>query len=210
MKTVEIIGFKRANLGKNDAKGLRAQGNVPCVLYGGEKQHHFYAPMILFREIVYTPEAAFVNLDIEGEEYKAILQDIQFHPVSEIILHADFLLLQDDKEVKMDIPVRFHGNSPGIQKGGKLMVKLRKLTVKALPKDMPDFIDVSIEELELGKSVKVGDLGEHDYQIMNSKLVSIASVETPRSLRGKSEEEEEAEAAAAAEEAESEEGSSEE
>jgi len=89
MRTIEIIGYKRANLGKAEAKRLRAESNVPCVLYGGKEQIHFYAPMILFRELVYTPEAAYVKLNIEGDEYSAILQDIQFHPVNEIILHAD-------------------------------------------------------------------------------------------------------------------------
>ncbi len=96
MRTVEIIGYKRANLGKADAKRLREDSQVPCVLYGGKEQVHFHAPMILFRDLVYTPEAAFVKINVEGEEFSAILQDVQFHPVSEIILHADFLLLSND------------------------------------------------------------------------------------------------------------------
>ena len=101
MKTIEIIGYQRANLGKVESARLREEGNVPCVLYGGESQVHFYAPMILFRDLVYTNEAHFVHLNIEGAESQAILQEIQFHPVSEVILHADFLLISEDKKIKM-------------------------------------------------------------------------------------------------------------
>ena len=109
MKTVEIIGYRRANLGKTESQSLREEGNVPCVLYGGGEQIHFFAPMILFREVVYTNEAHFVHLNIEGEECEAILQEIQFHPVSEIILHADFLRIASDRKVKMSIPTRLVG-----------------------------------------------------------------------------------------------------
>ncbi|MEQ8808448.1 MAG: 50S ribosomal protein L25/general stress protein Ctc [Imperialibacter sp.] len=185
MKTVEIIGFKRANLGKKESKDLRAAGSVPCVIYGGKSQVHFHAPMILFRDLVYTPNAAFVHLNVEGQEFKAILQDIQFHPVNEMILHADFLELNENSPVKLDIPVKFLGVAPGVQKGGKLVSKMRKLTVKALPSEMPEFIEVDISKLELGKTVKVGELGEAKYNILNSPLVSIASVEVPRALKGK-------------------------
>ncbi len=185
MKTVEIIGFKRANLGKKESKDLRAAGNVPCVIYGGKSQVHFHAPMILFRDLVYTPDAAFVHLNVEGQEFKAILQDIQFHPVNEMILHADFLELHEDAPVKLDIPVKYKGVAPGVQKGGKLVSKMRKLTVKALPSEMPDFIEVDVTKLDLGKTVKVGELGEAKYNILNSPMVSIASVEVPRALKGK-------------------------
>ncbi|MEL6558137.1 MAG: 50S ribosomal protein L25/general stress protein Ctc [Bacteroidota bacterium] len=186
MKTLEIIGYKRANLGKAESKRLRSESNVPCVLYGGNEQVHFYSPMILFRDLVYTPNAHFVNLDIEGVEYKCILQDIQFHPVSEVILHADFLLLDDKKHVKMDIPVKTVGTAPGIQAGGKLVMKQRKLSVRALPANMPDFIELDINELTLGKSAKVGEIKAEGYEILNSPLVSVASVDVPRALRGKS------------------------
>lgn len=195
MKTLEIIGYKRANLGKSESKRLRAEGMVPGVLYGGKDQVHFAAPTILFRDLVYTPNAHFVTLNIEGDEYSCILQDIQFHPVSEMILHADFLLLQDNKVAKMDIPVQTTGNAPGVQGGGKLIMKQRKLRVEALPKDMPDFISVDISNLSLGKSIKVGEIETGNYTIVNSPLVSICSVEVPRALRGKSADElEEAEA----------------
>ena len=193
MKSVEIIGFKRANLGKTEAKRLRAEGYVPAVIYGGEEQIHFYAPMILFRELVYTDEAHFVNLNIEGETFEAILQDIQFHPVSEIIMHADFLQLFRGTKIKMDIPVRPVGTPPGIQQGGKLIKKLRFLTIKALPKDMPEYIEADVSKLGLGKSIKVGEIPTENFEILNSPLVTIMGIEVPRALRGKSVEAEEEE-----------------
>ena len=205
MKTVEIIGYKRANLGKTEAKRLREEGMVPCVVYGGDHQIHFYAPMILFRDLVYTDEAHFAKLTIEGEPepFEAILQDIQFHPVSEIIMHADFLQLFRGTPIKMDIPVRPEGNAPGIAQGGKLIRKIKYLKVKALPKDMPEYISVDVSELKLGKSIKVGELPGGDYEILNSPLVTLAGIEVPRALKGKDlegEEGEEAEGAEAASE----------
>ena len=189
MKKVEIIGYKRANLGKTDSKNLRSESFVPCVVYGGKEQTHFSAPMILFRDLVYTPEARFVELNIEGEVTKAILQDIQFHPVSEVILHADFLELFDDKLIKMSIPVVTHGIAPGIQSGGKLIMKMPKLMVKSLPKDMPESIDVDISKLELGKSIKVADLTTKEYEVLTNPLVTICSVNIPRVMKVETEEE---------------------
>jgi large subunit ribosomal protein L25 len=191
MRTVEIIGYKRANLGKSDAKKLRADSNVPCVLYGGEEQIHFYSPMILFRDLVYTPEAAFVKLNIEGQEYSAILQDIQFHPVSEIILHADFLLLVDDKPIKMDIPVKFVGTAPGIVAGGKLMIKLRSIRIKATPANMPESITLDISGLQLGKAIKISSIEIENFEILNSPRVTVATVDIPRALKGIDEAEDE-------------------
>ncbi len=185
MKNVEIIGYNRANLGKTQSKQLRNEGNVPCVVYGGGQQIHFYAPAFQFKDLVYTDEAHFVNLNIEGKEYHAILQDIQFHPVSEVILHADFLQLFEDKFVKMNVPVHFVGTSKGVTKGGTLVKKRRKLAVKALPKDMPDFITVDITNLDFHKALKVGSVQTENYEIQDSPIASIAVVEVPRALRGK-------------------------
>jgi large subunit ribosomal protein L25 len=184
MRTVEIIGYKRANLGKADAKRLRAESNVPCVLYGGKEQVHFYSPMILFRDLVYTPNAAFVKLNIEGDEYSAILQDVQFHPVSEVLLHGDFLLLTDDKPIKMDIPIKLTGNSPGVVLGGKLVIKLRSVKIKALPEKMPENIVLDVSKLELGKSIKVASIEAENFEILNNPRVTVASVEIPRTLKG--------------------------
>ena len=185
MKTVEIIGYQRANLGKTESKRLRGESFVPCVMYGGKEQIHFSSPMILFRDLVYTPEACFVELNIEGDIKKAILQDIQFHPVSEVILHADFLELFDEKMVKMSIPIRTVGVATGVQTGGKLVMKMPKINISALPANMPDFIEVDISALELGKTFKVGQLQAKNYDILTSPLVSICSIEVPRAMRGK-------------------------
>lgn len=194
MRTVEIIGFKRANLGKAEAKRLRVEGNVPCVLYGGKEQVHFYAPMILFRDLVYTPEAAYVKLNIEGKEYSAIMQDVQFHPVSEVILHVDFLELMDDKPIKMEIPVKFTGDAPGVVQGGRLLVKLRKVRIKALPNNMPESITMDISGLDLGNSLKVGGIEAKDFELLNSSRVTIATVDIPRAAKsGEFDEEEEEE-----------------
>ena len=193
METIEIIGYKRANLGKKDSKKLRGDGNVPCVIYGGDEQIHFHAPMILFRDLVYTPGANFVKLNIEGLEIDAILQDIQFHPVSEIILHADFLQLKDDKKIKMEIPVKIIGDSPGVQQGGKILMRIRKLSLMAYPKNMPSFVEVDISGLELGKSIKVEELLSENYDILNSPLVSVVSVNIPRVKIEVEEEDEETE-----------------
>ena len=180
METIEIIGYNRANLGKKNSKKLREEGNVPCVVYGGNEQIHFHSPMILFRDLVYTPGANFVKLNIEGVEKDAILQDIQFHPVSEVILHADFLELQDNKKIRMDIPVKIIGDSPGVQQGGKILIRIRKLSLMAYPKNMPSFVEVDISELQLGKSVSVETLLNDQYDILNSPLVSVVSVNVPR------------------------------
>src|SRR5688572_15659768 len=158
MKTVEIIGYKRANLGKAESQRIRNEGSVPCVLYGTGGQVHFHSPMSLFNEVVYTNEAHFVRLNIEGEESDAILQEVQFHPVSEIILHADFLRMSEDRKIKMSIPIRLVGNAPGVLKGGTLVRKRATLTVLAFPKDMPDRIDVDVTELDFHHAIKVSDV----------------------------------------------------
>ncbi len=194
MKSLEIIGFKRANLDKAELTQIREEGNVPCVVYGPgiKEQVHFYAPAILFRPLIFTPEVHMVELNIEGTKVKAILREAQYHPVSEVLLHADFLAFSDKKPITMDIPVDIHGSSPGIVKGGKLEMKSRTLTVKGLAKDLPDSIPVSIDGLELGKSVKVSSVKAEGFEILTNPHVSIATVGIPRALRGKKTEETEA------------------
>jgi large subunit ribosomal protein L25 len=183
MKTVEIIGYKRANLGKAGAQKLRDEGLVPCVLYGGDNQVHFHSPMILFRDLVYTNEAHFVQVNIEGEESKAILQEVQFHPVSEIILHADFLKISDDRKVKMSIPVRLVGQAPGVAKGGTLVRKRAALKVYGFPKDMPDHIDVNVSDLDFHHAIKVGDMKLAGLDFLDPKQATIAAVEIPRAAK---------------------------
>ena len=195
MKTVEIIGYKRSNLGKAASQRLREDGLVPCVLYGGNEQIHFYSPMILFRELVYTNEAHFVHINVEGEEYQAILQEVQFHPVSEIILHADFLRIAEDRKIKMNIPIRFVGQAPGVAKGGTLVKKRSALKVHAFPKDMPDHIDIDVSQLDFHHAVKVGDVTIEGLTFLDPDQASIAVVEVPRAAKMAAEE---AAAAAAA------------
>jgi large subunit ribosomal protein L25 len=183
MKTIEIVGYKRANLGKSESQNLRNDGYVPCVVYGGNEQVHFYAPMILFRDLVYTNEAHFVHLNIEGEESKAILQEVQFHPVSEIILHADFLKIAEDRKIKMSIPTRLVGKAKGVDKGGALVRKRAALTVYGFPKDMPDHIDVDVTELDFHHAIKVSDMKMAGLEFVDPKQSAIAAVEVPRAAK---------------------------
>ncbi len=183
MKTIEIIGYKRANLGKNDSQKVRQEGNVPCVLYGGDTQVHFYSPVILFRDLVYTNEAHFVHLNIEGEECRAIMQEVQFHPVSEIILHVDFLRISEDRKIKMEIPVRLVGLSPGVAKGGTLVRKRATLKVFAFAKDMPDHIDVDCSALDFHHAVKVADMKMPNLEFIDPPAAAIANVEVPRAAK---------------------------
>ena len=197
MKTVEIIGYQRANLGKTESRRIREEGNVPCVLYGGEKQVHFHSPMILFRDLVYTNEAHFVHLNIEGEEHQAILQEVQFHPVSEILLHADFLKISEDRKIKMDIPIRLVGQAPGVASGGTLVRKKASLKVYGFPKDMPDHIDVDCSELDFHHAVKVSDMKLDNLQLLDPPKASLAVVEIPRAAKMAAEEDAKAAEAAA-------------
>nr|WP_294898336.1 50S ribosomal protein L25/general stress protein Ctc [uncultured Pedobacter sp.] len=183
MKSIAISGSPRENVGKRDAKELRYEGKVPAVLYGGKEQIHFAVDAPALRDLVYTAEVNFAELTVGGKKFNAIMQDIQFHPLTEKILHIDFLQLFDDKKVTIEIPVKLTGTSPGVKMGGKLVQKLRKLRVNALPKNMPQEVEVSIEPLEVGKSVRVRDLKSADYTITNVPEDTIVSVIMSRALK---------------------------
>ena len=183
MKSIAISGSRRENVGKRDAKELRYEGKVPAVLYGGADQIHFAVSAADLKGLVYTPDVHFVDIDVEGTKAKAILQDIQFHPLTEQILHVDFLRLNDSKPFVMEIPVKLTGTSPGVKMGGKLIQKLRKLRVKAFPKDMPQYVEVPMESLELGKSVRVEELNFPNFQITNNADDTIVSVVMSRALK---------------------------
>ncbi len=183
MKSIAISGSRRENVGKRDAKELRYEGKVPAVLYGGADQIHFAVSAADLKGLVYTPDVHFVDIDVEGTKAQAILQDIQFHPLTEQILHVDFLRLNDTKPFVMEIPVKLTGTSPGVKMGGKLIQKLRKLRVKAFPKDMPQYVEVPMESLELGKSVRVGELNFPNFQITNNADDTIVSVVMSRALK---------------------------
>jgi large subunit ribosomal protein L25 len=183
MKTISISGSARQNVGKRDAKELRYQGKVPCVLYGGKEQVHFSVFEADLKSLVYTPEVYFVELNIDGKKYKATMQDIQFHPLTDLINHIDFMEVFEDKPVTMLLPVRFSGTSPGVKMGGKLVHKIKRLKVKGLPKDMTDNVMVNIDGLELGKMIRVSEVSVPNCLILDAKANSIVSVETSRALR---------------------------
>jgi large subunit ribosomal protein L25 len=183
MKSIAISGSPRENVGKRDAKELRYEGKVPAVLYGGKNQIHFSVSASDLKSLVYTPEVSFVALDVAGVKAQAIIQDVHFHPLTDLPLHVDFLELDEKKPVVMQIPVKLTGTSPGVKIGGKLVQKLRKLRVKALPKDMPQNVEVSISKLDVGKSVGVGSLKFDNFAITNNPEDTIVSVTMSRALK---------------------------
>lgn len=183
MKTLAMFGYLRDGVGKSSTKTLRNEGKVPCVLYGGNESVNFSMYSEDFKNLVYTPNTYKVQLDIDGKIYKAVLKDIQFHPVNDTILHADFLAISEDKPVEMRVPVKFVGNSVGVRAGGKLVVKSQKLRIKTIPSKLPDFIEINIEALEIGKSIKVAELPAADYIILDSPNNPIVSVKTTRAAQ---------------------------
>ena len=183
MKTTEIVGFKREDLGTASSKALRADGNVPCVVYGGKEVIHFHTPAYLFKDLLYSPEAFMVKLNVEGVEKTCVLQDCQFHPVSDMLLHVDLMEVFDDKPVTMEIPVQVKGKAKGTERGGLVYVKSKKLKVKALPANMPQYVEIDVTPLDLGKSVKVMDVQTEGYEIVTSEKVTIVGVIIPRALK---------------------------
>jgi large subunit ribosomal protein L25 len=192
MENVKIVGYPRTLEGKKYLKELRSQGYVPGILYGKGKPFNFYVPAAALRSVIYTPKVYYIFFNIEGREYKCLLQDVQFHPVSEMILHVDLMELADDKKIKMHIPISISGNSPGVAKGGLLAKKIKKLKVLAYPDDMPSEINVNVSNLDLGKTIKVREIEVGNYSILNSQTIPVVSVEIPRALRSKANEKGEA------------------
>jgi len=203
MKKTEIVGFKRANLGRSASNQLRVDGQVPCVLYGGSEQVSFYAPAYLFRPLIFTPNAYEVTLNIEGKEYSAILQDRQFHPVNDTLIHADFLEITSDKVIKISVPVRLIGTPAGLAAGGKLQHKLRKIRLQGPASAIPEYVDVDVTKLKLGESVKVDVIDLPGLTILDSISNPVASIVIPRAAKvddGTEEEDDEGGEEAAAEE----------
>ena len=205
MKSITIKGSKRESVGKVATKALRNAGQVPCVLYGGGEPLHFAAPELGFSKLVYTPNAHTVLIELEGgEKINAILQDIQFHPLTDKILHVDFYRLFEDKEISMNIPVKVEGAAPGVLlSGGVLVLNKRKLRIKALPKNLPDFVIANISELQLGNKLYTSELQSEDYTILHPDNTVVCQVRTSRnSMKLEAETPEEtAEATESAEEA---------
>ncbi len=181
MKSITINGSQRESVGKVATKALRNAGMVPCVVYGGDKPIHFSAPELAFKNLVYTPDVHTVVIALEdGTKVNAILQDIQFHPVSDRILHMDFYQIFDDKEVMMEIPVRVVGNSRGVKNGGTLRIVSRKLRVKAIPVNLPDFIEADITEMKIGAKMYVTAVMDEKFNILHTDNTVICQVRTSR------------------------------
>ncbi|NHF60641.1 50S ribosomal protein L25/general stress protein Ctc [Flavobacteriaceae bacterium TP-CH-4] len=203
MKSITIKGSERESVGKKATKALRNAGKVPCVIYGGEKPVHFSADELDFRDLVYTPNAHTVVVEFEnGTKIDAVMQDIQFHPVTDNILHIDFYQLFPDKAVTMDIPVRLQGNSPGVRNGGRLLFRKRKLAIKALPDKLPDFFDVDISKLKIGQNISVATLLNDDFTILHPDNTVVVQVKTARAAIVMDDEEDEEEGVEGAEGAE--------
>ena len=194
MKSVSVSAAKRVDLGKKESKLSRAAGNVPCVIYGGKTNQHFTVKENALNNLVYTPNVYSVAIDIEGATINALIKDVQFHPVTDKILHVDFIELVPGQEVNTQIPVVFNGNAIGVMNGGKLRKTLRKLSVRATPENLPDNVTLEISEMKIGEKVYVRDVEAKNFDILTAATAVIVSVKTARGV----EEEEEEEAAAPA------------
>lgn len=184
MKTFELKGTVRTGLGKKATKAERVAENVPCVLYGGTENVHFITTVSELRKLVYTPEVYIVNLDIDGKVTKSIMKALQFHPVSDKVLHIDFLQLTEDKPVIVEIPVKLEGLAEGVKAGGKLALEMRKLKVKGLYTQIPENIVIDVTPLGLGKSVQVAKVSVPNLEILNAKNAVVAQVKLTRAARG--------------------------
>ncbi len=180
MKSITIKGSERESVGKAATRTARNAGMVPCVLYGGDQPVHFIAEEKAFKDLVYTPNVHTVVIELAGKTYNAILQDIQFHPVSDKILHIDFYELDDAKEITMEVPVKVVGTSPGVLGGGVLRLNQRKLKVRALPKNLPDFVEANISELEMGNKLYITKLETNNFKLLNPENTVVVQVRISR------------------------------
>ena len=180
MKTLEIKGSLRQHLGKKNSKDLRKQGLVPCVMYGGEKNLHFSAHENQFKKLVYTPDVFQVKLEVDGQSFNAVMQEIQFHPVTDRIIHIDFVQIFPEKKVTVNLPIRLTGSSVGIRAGGKLRQRRRYLKVNGLIKDMPDRLEIDLTDLDIGDSLKIGDLDYDNLEILDPARAMVVGVVSSR------------------------------
>tara|TARA_R110002111_G_scaffold249328_1_gene313195 strand:+ start:4828 stop:5463 length:636 start_codon:yes stop_codon:yes gene_type:complete len=181
MKSITINGSQRESVGKKATKALRNAGQVPCVIYGGDKPLHFSSPELAFSKLVYTPNAHTVVIALDnGEEYNAVMQDIQFHPVTDRIIHVDFYQIFDNKAITMEIPVKTIGSSKGVMNGGNLRMPYRKLKVKAIPSKLPDFIEIDITPLKIGSKFYITELENEDYKFLHPDNTVVCQVRRSR------------------------------
>ena len=190
MKTVSLSGSLRENVGKKDTKALRKAEMVPCVMYGsGETQVHFATATKNFKKILFTPETYIIDFDVNGKVYKTILQDIQYHPVTDEVLHADFLIVKEDKPITVNLPIALEGSAAGVMRGGKLKKGVRKVKVCGLIKDLPDYIIVNISNLNINEAFKVKDLNIPNVTPITPGYTVIAAVNMARGAQVSTEEE---------------------
>ena len=182
MKKVSISGSLRENVGKKDAKMNRNKGLVPCVLYGGKEQVHFAVEEKSFKKLIFTPNSYLVNLNINGKEYDATLQDAQYHPVTDSLLHVDFMELIPGKPIIISVPVAFEGTAVGVFKGGRLIKKFRKLKVKALAEHLPDEIKINIEKLDINDSIKISDITLENIELLEPPTSIVVGVRVTRAI----------------------------
>ena len=191
MKSIQIQGSLRAEIGKKATKELRKSASIPCVLYGSQKDEngnqvatHFSVTIDGIRKLVYTPHIYVVDLNIDGKVVNAIMKDIQFHPVTDAILHIDFYQIDEDKPIVMEVPVQLEGLAEGVKAGGKLVLQMRKLKVKALYNMVPERMVINVSSLGLGKTIKVGELNYENLEILNAKDAVVCAVKLTRAARG--------------------------
>lgn len=184
MKTFDIKGTVRTDLGKKATRALRAEGNVPCVIYGAGELTHFYVSDVDIKDIIYTPNVYILNVTVGDKTVKAILQDIQFHPVSDEVLHIDFLQISEDMPVSINIPVSLNGLAEGVKAGGKLQLEMRYLKVKGLIKDLPDTLEIDITNLGLGKTIQVKALSYDNLELLSAANNVVVAVKLTRAARG--------------------------
>jgi len=199
METVELKGVLRKEVGKKFSRKLREQEKVPCVIYGGENVKHFSVPEKEVKSIIYTQEAYLLKINLDGGAYNAILQDIQFHPVTDRIIHMDFIEISEDKPVTVTLPVKLTGDSSGIKEGGRLRLKRRGLRVKGYPKDLPDYLEIDITNLKIGQSIKIGELSYENLEILDPPRPMVVAIVSSRLVAKGMKAAIEAEEAAAAE-----------
>ncbi|HPG12262.1 MAG TPA: 50S ribosomal protein L25 [Chitinophagaceae bacterium] len=183
MNTITIEGQLRTGFGKSATRQLRSQDLVPGVIYGGAKEVSFTAPAAAFKKLIYTPSFQLVDLKVDGQSYKCILKDLQFDKITDTLIHIDLLELVEGKKVVADIPLNFTGTAQGVKDGGRLVTKMKSLKVKTFPKYLKENIEVPIDDLELNGNIRVEDVNEEHYEIMNSPRIPIASVVLTRQLK---------------------------
>jgi len=183
MKSINIEGKPRASKGKKESGTLRKQGNVPCSIYGGKENVTFYAPVSAFKDLVYTPEFYSASITVDGRQFNCVMQEIQFHPITDEIIHIDFRELHPDKKIILELPVKLEGIAPGVKEGGRVNLRLKKMRVRLLPQHFVEHITVNIGKLELGDAVRVGEMKVDGIEFLNASHIPIVNVLIPRVVK---------------------------